>query len=195
MRLAVFASGSGTNFEAIYHSCCQLTHTWELALLFCDQPGAYVCQRAQKLGVALEQFSPKDFATRDAYEQALVDMCQNYHIDFIALAGYMRIIHKPMLQAFPQKIINIHPALLPAFPGACAIHDAFEAGVQTSGVTVHYIDEGIDTGSIIAQVEVPRLETDTPSSFEARIHEAEHELYPRVLMQIARQQLAHSSRA
>lgn len=192
MNLAVFASGSGTNFEAIYNVCQREHQALSVCLLFCDKPGAYVCTRARQLGVPLEVFSPCDFPTRAAYEQALVDMCQRYHIEYIALAGYMRIIHEPLLQAYPQKIINIHPALLPAFPGATAIDDAFSAGVSTSGVTVHYIDEGIDTGTIIKQVEVPRHADDTRESFEARIHEAEHVLYPSVLMDIAR--LENSSR-
>lgn len=186
MNLAVFASGSGTNFEAIYNVCQREHQALSVRVLFCDKPGSYVCTRARQLGVPLEVFSPCDFPTRAAYEQALVDMCQRYHIEYIALAGYMRIIHEPLLQAYPQKIINIHPALLPAFPGATAIDDAFSAGVSTSGVTVHYIDEGIDTGTIIKQVEVPRYANDTRESFEARIHEAEHVLYPSVLMDIAR---------
>lgn len=185
MRLAVFASGSGTNFEAIYTICHCQTHVLDLALLFCDQPGAGVCERAKRFGVPMEVFSPKNFETRADYEKALVDMCKKHAIDLVALAGYMRIIHKPMLDAFPQKIINIHPALLPAFPGATAIADAFHAGAKISGVTVHYIDEGIDTGAIINQVEVPRFQNDTLESFEARIHEAEHLLYPSVLIQLA----------
>lgn len=185
MRLAVFASGSGTNFEAIYTICHRQTHVLDLALLFCDQPGAGVCERAKRFGVPIEVFSPKDFNSRADYEKSLVDLCKKHAIDMAALAGYMRIIHKPMLDAFPQKIINIHPALLPAFPGATAIADAFHAGVKISGVTVHYIDEGIDTGAIINQVEVPRFEDDTLESFEARIHEAEHLLYPSVLIQLA----------
>ena len=144
-----------------------------------------MCTRAKKLGVPLEVFSPCDFATRAEYEQALVALCKRYKIDFVALAGYMRILHKPMLDAFPQKIINIHPALLPSFPGATAIADAFAAKVKISGVTVHYIDEGIDTGTVISQVQVPRFDDDTIDSFEARIHEAEHLLYPSVLIKIA----------
>ena len=144
-----------------------------------------MCERAKRFGVPMEVFSPKDFETHADYEKALVNMCKKHAIDLVALAGYMRIIHKPMLDAFPQKIINIHPALLPAFPGATAIADAFHAGAKISGVTVHYIDEGIDTGAIINQVEVPRFQNDTLESFEARIHEAEHLLYPSVLIQLA----------
>ena len=126
-------------------------------------------------------FELKEFDNKVAYEEAIVTLLEKYDIDVVCLAGYMKIVGPTLLAAYEGRIINIHPAYLPEFPGAHGIDDAWEAGVDQSGVTIHWVDNGVDTGKVIKQVRVPRLADDTIESFEARIHEAEYKLYPDVL--------------
>lgn len=126
-------------------------------------------------------FELKEFDNKAAYEEAIVALLEKNDIDLVCLAGYMKIVGPTLLAAYEGRIINIHPAYLPEFPGAHGIEDAWNAGVSQSGVTVHWVDNGVDTGKVIKQVRVPRLADDTIDSFEARIHEAEYKLYPDVL--------------
>ena len=123
----------------------------------------------------------RSLRTRRDYEAALVELLEEHQIDLVCLAGYMKIVGPTLLAAYEGRIINIHPAYLPEFPGAHGIEDAWDAGVAESGVTIHWVDSGVDTGKVIKQVRVPRLADDTIESFEARIHEAEYKLYPDVL--------------
>ena len=150
-------------------------------LVFSDHRDAYVLERADKLGVKSYAFELREFDSKVAYEQAIVDLLEAQQIDLVCLAGYMKIVGPTLLGAYEGRIINIHPAYLPEFPGAHGIEDAWQAGVSESGVTVHWVDSGVDTGKIIQQVRVPRLETDTLESFEERIHATEYQLYPQVL--------------
>ena len=138
-------------------------------------------KRADKLGVKSYAFELREFDSKVVYEQAIVDLLEAQQIDLVCLAGYMKIVGPTLLGAYEGRIINIHPAYLPEFPGAHGIEDAWQAGVSESGVTVHWVDSGVDTGKIIQQVRVPRLETDTLESFEERIHATEYQLYPQVL--------------
>lgn len=184
MRVAVLASGNGSNFEAIAAAFAAGEIKGELALVFSDKPSAYVLQRGQNHGVKTASFAPKDFATKADYEAALLQLLADEKIDFIVLAGYMRIIGEGLLAAFPQRIVNIHPSLLPSFPGLHGIKDAFDYGVKVTGVTVHYIDAGVDTGPIIAQTAVTVAPEDTLESLEAKMHQAEHSLYPAVLAEL-----------
>ncbi|WP_337019514.1 phosphoribosylglycinamide formyltransferase [Oceanobacillus massiliensis] len=181
VKAAVFASGTGSNFQAIMDaeqlSC-------EIVLLVCDKPGASVLEKAKRQNVPTFVFDPKLYSSKEAYEQELVQRLRNANVSWIFLAGYMRIAGPTLLRAFEGKIINIHPSLLPAFPGKDAIGQAFKAGAAVTGVTVHYIDEGIDTGPIIAQETVEVLETDTEATLKERIQQVEHELYPRVINQL-----------
>ena len=177
-KIAVFASGSGSNFQVI-------AEQFPVAFVFSDHRDAYVLERAQKLGVTSYAFELKEFENKAAYEEAIVDLLDQHEIDLVCLAGYMKIVSQTLLSAYEGKIINIHPAYLPEFPGAHGIEDAWNAGVSESGVTIHWVDSGVDTGQIIKQVRVPRLETDTIESFEARIHEHEYELYPQVLTDLS----------
>ena len=126
-------------------------------------------------------FELKEFDNKAAYEEAIVALLEKNDIDLVCLAGYMKIVGPTLLAAYEGRIINIHPAYLPEFPGAHGIEDAWNAGVSQSGVTIHWVDNGVDTGKVIKQVRVPRLADDTIDSFEARIHEAEYKLYPEVL--------------
>ncbi|HEM6309948.1 TPA: phosphoribosylglycinamide formyltransferase [Streptococcus suis] len=176
-RIAVFASGNGSNFQVI-------AEQFEITFVFSDRRNAYVLERAEKLGVPTFAFELKEFADKQAYEEALIQLLDQHQIDLVVLAGYMKIVGPTLLAQYEGRIINIHPAYLPEFPGAHGIEDAWNAGVAESGVTVHWVDSGIDTGQIIKQVRVPRLTNDTFEVFEARIHEAEYQLYPAVLEEL-----------
>ncbi|TDE67404.1 phosphoribosylglycinamide formyltransferase [Streptococcus sp. KCJ4932] len=173
-KIAVFASGNGSNFQVI-------AEQFPVEFVFSDHRDAYVLERAEKLGVTTHTFELKEFDSKTAYEEAIVALLEKYDIDLVCLAGYMKIVGTTLLKAYEGRIINIHPAYLPEFPGAHGIDDAWEAGVDQSGVTIHWVDSGVDTGTVIKQVRVPRLAGDTIESFEARIHENEYKLYPEVL--------------
>lgn len=150
-------------------------------ICFSDHRDAYVLERAKNLGVTSHAFELKEFDNKAAYEEAIVKLLDEHQIDLVCLAGYMKIVGPTLLAAYEGRIINIHPAYLPEFPGAHGIEDAWNAGVDQSGVTIHWVDSGVDTGKVIKQVRVPRLEGDTLDTFETRIHETEYKLYPEVL--------------
>ena len=173
-KIAVFASGNGSNFQVI-------AEQFPVEFVFSDHRDAYVLERAEKLGVPSYAFELKEFTSKIDYEKALVDLLDQHEIDLVCLAGYMKIVGPTLLAAYEGRIINIHPAYLPEFPGAHGIEDAWNAGVDQSGVTIHWVDSGVDTGQVIKQVRVPRLADDTLESFEFRIHETEYKLYPEVL--------------
>jgi phosphoribosylglycinamide formyltransferase-1 len=175
-RLAVFASGSGSNFEAIAAGCQSGAIGAEVVLCVCDKAGAYVVERAGKFGVETLVFNPKEFASKREFEKMIADRMDELGVDLVCLAGYMRIIGEELLERYGGRIVNIHPALLPAFPGAHGIRDAFEYGVKVYGVTIHYVDATLDGGKIISQVAVP-YEGDDIEELEAMIHRAEHKLY------------------
>jgi len=181
-RLAIFASGSGSNFEAIVQAvqAGQLRGV-EVALLVCDKPGAKVLERAERLGIPAFVFQPKEYADKTAFEKEIVAQLQELDITLVVLAGYMRLVGETLLSAYEGKIINLHPSLLPAFPGKDAIGQALDYGVKITGVTVHVVDAGLDTGPIIAQLPVAVQETDTKEALAARIHEVEHGLLVEVI--------------
>ncbi|MGW9129231.1 phosphoribosylglycinamide formyltransferase [Paenibacillus chitinolyticus] len=181
-RLAIFASGSGSNFEAIVQAvqAGQLRGV-EVALLVCDKPGAKVLERAERLGIPAFVFQPKEYADKAAFEKEIVAQLQELDITLVVLAGYMRLVGETLLSAYEGKIINLHPSLLPAFPGKDAIGQALDYGVKITGVTVHVVDAGLDTGPIIAQLPVVVQETDTKETLAARIHEVEHGLLVEVI--------------
>jgi phosphoribosylglycinamide formyltransferase-1 len=186
MNLAVLASGEGTNFQAIAGAARRgRLGPVRLRLLISDHPRARALERAATLGVATHLIVPAKHPARDAFDQALVRALQEADIGLVALAGYMRILSPAIVRAYRGRLVNIHPALLPAFPGAHAIRDALRHGVRLSGVTVHFVDEGVDTGPIIAQEAVPVLPDDTEATLAARIHAVEHRLYPEVIRGIA----------
>lgn len=184
MRMAIFASGNGSNFEAIAQEVKKGNIQGEIAVLFCDKKDAYVLERGKMHGVPCISFSPKDFDSKIAYEEKIKKNLAEYRVDLVVMAGYMRIVGDTLLQAYPNKIINIHPSLLPSFPGLHGIKDAFEYGVKVTGITIHYIDEGVDTGPIIAQATTEVLPSDTLESIEAKVHQLEHYWYPKVLAEI-----------
>ena len=182
-RLAVFASGSGSNFEAIAEGCRVGAVDAQVVLCVCDKAGAYVLERAARHGVEVLQFTPKEFASKRDFERMIADRMDELEVDLVCLAGYMRIIGDELLERYGGKIINIHPALLPAFPGAHAIKDAFEYGVKVYGVTIHEVDATLDGGKILSQVAVP-YEGEDIDELEAMIHKAEHKLYVETINKI-----------
>lgn len=150
-KIAVFASGNGSNYEAIAAACADGTIDAEVAVLVCDHPDAYAIQRAAKFGTPVFAFRPKDYASKAEYEAEIVSLLDSKGIDLVCLAGYMRIIGDVLLKSYSGKIINIHPSLLPAFKGAHAVEQAVEYGVKVFGITIHWVDESLDGGRIIAQ--------------------------------------------
>ena len=187
MRIAVLASGNGSNFEVIAQAVKDKEIPADLVLLFSDHHDAYVLERGKKFGVPCESFELKEFSDKKSYETALLALLKKYDVELVVLAGYMRIIGKDLLAEFPNRIVNIHPALLPNFPGLHGIKDAYEAGVNETGVTIHYVDSGVDTGPIIAQGKVQVSENDSLSDLETKIHQVEHQLYPQVLADIVKE--------
>lgn len=175
-RLAVFASGSGTNFEAIVRACEQGELAAEVVLMVCDKPGAKVVERAAQHGVEAFVFAPKQYASKADYEREIVRRLDAAGVELVCLAGYMRIIGDELLGAYGGRIINIHPSLLPAFRGAHAIEQALEYGVKVFGVTIHYVDGELDGGRIIAQRAFPYEGSDI-EELEPMIHAVEYPLY------------------
>ncbi|MVP00952.1 phosphoribosylglycinamide formyltransferase [Paenibacillus lutrae] len=185
LRIAVFASGSGSNFQAISDAVHNGTLDADLQLLVCDRPQAQVVQRAKQADVPVFAFLPKTYSGREAYESEILTLLNEKEIDLIVLAGYMRILTPVLVEPFYGRMINIHPSLLPAFPGVRGIAQALEYGVKMTGVTVHYVDGGLDSGPIIAQRAVDVQEDDTEDSLAERIHAVEHELLPLAIGWIA----------
>lgn len=183
-RLAVFVSGSGTNFEALANACENGTIDAKIVLMVCDKKKAYALERAKNHKVPTLLLSLKTFESKDAYEEAIVKRLEEEKVDLILLAGYMKICGHVLLDKYEGKIINIHPALLPAFKGAHGILDAYNYGVKVFGVTIHYVDSGMDSGRIIAQRAFDYVEGESLEEVEARIHKIEHELYPSVVKKL-----------
>ncbi|WP_243296681.1 phosphoribosylglycinamide formyltransferase [Bacillus litorisediminis] len=186
-KIAIFASGSGSNFQAIVDAVKAGKLDAEVSLLVCDKPGAFCIERAQNERIPAFVFTPKDYAAKSDYETEIYEKLKELDVDFIVLAGYMRLIGEDLLTPYEGKIVNIHPSLLPAFPGKDAIGQALAAKVKETGVTIHFVDAGMDTGPIIARQSVSISQNDTRESLQAKIQEIEHQLYPSVL-----QKLLHS---
>ncbi|NIK77981.1 phosphoribosylglycinamide formyltransferase-1 [Paenibacillus castaneae] len=185
LRIAVFASGQGTNFQAIIDAVQEGKLDVSIELLVCDKPAAPVVERAKRAGVDTFLFTPKNYPSREAYETEIIAELERRGVELIVLAGYMRIITSVVVEPYYGRMINIHPALLPAFPGVNGIGQALDYGVKVTGVTVHYVDGGMDSGPIIAQSVVAVEDDDTESSLAVRIHAAEQALLPAIIQQIA----------
>jgi phosphoribosylglycinamide formyltransferase-1 len=183
-NIAVFASGRGSNFAAIAQAIKRGKLFAHLALLVCDNPGAPVIRKAQAAGVKVLLVLREDFPTKEAFEDAIIRSLKKADVDVIALAGFMRMLGPRIISRYRNKIINIHPALLPAFKGSSGIADAFRYGVKVTGVTVHFVDEQMDHGPIIMQAPVAVKERDTSATLEKKIHSLEHGLYPAALQLI-----------
>ena len=187
LNLAVFGSGSGSNYQAIAEAIEAGTLDARIACVLSDVEDAYILERARKLGHPAIYLDCAPFKTKldEEAEQRAIKIIQEHGGDFIALAGFMRIVKPGLLNAFAGRIVNIHPSLLPNFPGLAAGKQALEAGASETGCTVHFVDAGIDTGAVIIQKVVSVLENDTEETLMNRIHEQEHLAYPEALQKIA----------
>lgn len=187
IRLGILGSGKGSNFRAILEAIHAGQIDAEVAVVLSDVPGAGILQYAADAGLRAEEIVEPKFRTRlsPEVEEGLVRTLKEAGVDLVVLAGYMRMVKSTTLDAFPRRVINIHPSLLPKFPGLEAWKQALEAGESVTGCTVHYVDSGMDTGEIIAQESVPVLPDDTAASLHARIQVAEHHLYPAIVKRFA----------
>lgn len=180
-RIAFLVSGSGTNMANLIQKIKSGEVCAEAAIVISNKPGVKALNRAKELGVPAAVISHKDYATRQLFDEALAACIDSHKIDYVVLAGFMRVLTEGFVKKYHGRLINIHPALLPAFPGAHAIQDAWDAKVKETGVTVHFVDGGVDTGPVILQRKVPVLPNDTLETLEARIHQIEYEIYPEAL--------------
>ena len=180
-RIAVLASGSGSNFEAIVRAQRRKVFNAQVALLVCNNADAFCRARARRLKVKEIFIDPRDYSSRESFDATLKKILKKGKIDLVVLAGYMRILSPAFIRAFKNKVINIHPAILPAFKGSRAISDAFDYGVKLTGVTVHFVDEQVDHGPIILQSAIAVNKGMTIKKLEAAVHRLEHKLYPRAI--------------
>lgn len=185
-RLGVLGSGSGSNFQSILDAIADGRLDAEVALVISDVPDAFILERARKAGIPAIHIDPGPYKYKfgEAAQKETRDRLVAAGVDLVLLAGFMRLVKEPLLSSFPGRILNIHPSLLPAFPGLAAWKQAIEAGATESGCTVHLVDSGMDTGQILAQEKVPVLPDDTPESLHARIQKVEHRLYPEVVQRM-----------
>jgi phosphoribosylglycinamide formyltransferase 1 len=190
-RLGVLGSGKGSNFVAIADACASGRVPARVSLVLSDFAEAGILSRAQERGIPARFIPPGKFRTRlePEVEQDYIAALREAAVDLVVLAGFMRVLKSDFLTAFQGRIVNIHPSLLPAFPGLGAWSQALAYGVKVTGCTVHFVDAGVDSGPVIGQLTVPVLDEDTPETLHQRIHAAEHELYPRCVAAIARGQV------
>ena len=189
MRIGVLASGSGSNLQAILDRCADGSVPAQVAVVICNIAGALALQRAEKAGVPAVLLAHGTYPSRDAYDAELVALLRRQQVDLVCLAGFMRLLTPVLLSAFQNRILNIHPSLLPAYPGMHAVRQALKAGARVSGCTVHIVDEGTDTGPIVIQAAVPVIDGDTEETLAARILAQEHRCYPRAISLFAQGRL------
>lgn len=186
VNIAIFASGNGSNFENIINAIQKGSlQGVTCRLLVVDKEHAYAIERAKKQHIPWMYVNPKGFEDKAGYETCIMEKLKEYEVDVIVLAGYMRFIGNVLLENYPNRIINLHPAYLPSFPGAHSIQDAYEAKAEFTGVTVHYVDEGVDTGEIIHQEKIVIDPAWTLETLEEHVHAMEYDLFPRVIQMVA----------
>ncbi len=198
IRLGVLASGSGTNLQALLDACAARRIDAEVAVVVSNGPAAGALERARRAGVPTELVPSKGVLDREAYDLGLVEILRRHRVDLVCLAGYMRLVTPAFLRAFGPadgtrgcpRVLNIHPGLLPSFPGLHAARQALAYGARIAGCTVHFVDEGTDTGPVIVQAVVPVLPDDDEASLSARIQAEEHRLYPQAVQWVARGRLS-----
>lgn len=181
LRIGVLASGRGSNFQSIIDEIGSDRLKAEIVLLITDNPSAFAIERARKHGVEYLVVQPKEYPSKDDYFVRIADALKKKNVELVVLAGFMKIVGKPLIDAFPNRIINIHPALLPSFPGLHGQKQAIDYGAKISGCTVHFVDEGMDTGPIIIQAAVPVFQNDTEETLSERILKYEHRIYPEAI--------------
>ncbi len=181
MKIAVLASGRGSNFEAIAKAVKSGKINGEIAVLIVDRKNIGAIERAERLGINWIYVDPYSHPSREDYDRKIVSILKYLQVDLVCLAGYMKIVSEVFVDSFPNRIMNIHPALLPSFPGLKSHVKALKYGVKISGATVHFVDKGVDTGPIIVQVAVPVLPDDTPETLASRVLQFEHRIYPQAV--------------
>ena len=194
LRLGVLASGRGSNLLAVLNACASSKINAAVEVVISDKPDSQAIGHARRHRVAAVYLNPKDYASREAYDAAAAGILMEHRVDLVVLAGYMRLISSQLIEPYQGRIINIHPSLLPSFPGLRAQKQALDWGVRISGCTVHFVDETTDQGPIIIQAAVPVLEGDTPEVLEARILEQEHRILPQAIQFFAERRLRVSGR-
>jgi phosphoribosylglycinamide formyltransferase-1 len=202
IRLGVLASGGGTNLQAILDACAARRITAVVAVVVSNVPGAGALERARKAGVGTEVLPSKGVPDREAYDLRLVEVLRAHRVDLVCLAGYMRLVTPAFLRAFGPtaasrgcpRVVNVHPGLLPSFPGLHAQRQCFEYGARFAGCTVHFVDEGTDTGPVIVQAVVPVLPGDAEETLARRILEQEHRIYPQAIQWFAEGRLSVEGR-
>lgn len=186
MKIAVLASGSGTNLQNLIEQLHQDDNCdIEIAVVISDREQAYALERAKHAGIPTEVIRSQDYKNRIEFDREIARNIELYLAELVVLAGYMKLFQPPFVRQYHNRIINIHPSLLPAFPGANAVPDTLAYGVKVAGVTVHFVDEGVDTGPIIAQVSVPVFDDDDEETLHCRIQLEEHRLYPEIIRKYA----------
>ena len=188
MNIAVFVSGNGTNLQAIIDAISRGEINAKVSLVVCNNEGAYALTRAENAGIETFVKSHKGFKARADYDKEIIKELKKRNIELVVLAGFMRLLSPAFVKEYRNKIMNIHPSLLPAFKGTHAIKDAFESGEKTTGVTVHFVDEELDHGPIILQEKVNIDKDDTLETLEEKIHKVEHKLYPKAIKFTIRRQ-------
>lgn len=181
ISVGVLISGSGTNLQSLIDACAAPDFPAQVAVVISNRRDAYGLKRARRAGIPAVWLSHRRQPSREAYDQVLVDTLREHGVQWVCLAGFMRIITPVLLRAFPQRVLNIHPALLPAFPGLHGQQLQHDAAVRIAGATVHLVDEGVDTGPIVIQGAVPHLQDDDVDTLQQRILRMEHRIYPRAL--------------
>lgn len=182
MKIAVLVSGSGTNLQTLIEQLHQEPGSGiDIAVVISDRGGIYALTRAERAGIPTRVVKTQDFKHRVDFDAAISQQIEHFAAELVVLAGFMKLFQPPFVRKYRNRILNVHPTLLPAFPGAHPIADTLAYGVKVAGVTVHFVDEGVDSGPIIAQTAVPVFDTDDEESLHARIQIEEHKLYPQVI--------------
>jgi phosphoribosylglycinamide formyltransferase-1 len=181
LKIGVLASGRGSNFQSIMDEIESDRLKAEIVLLITDNPSAFAIERAKKHGVEYLVIQPKEYLSKDDYFMRIAAALKKKNVELVVLAGFMKIVGKPLIDAFPNRIMNIHPALLPSFPGLHGQKQALDYGAKISGCSVHFVDKGMDTGPIIIQAAVPVFQNDTEETLSERILKHEHRIYPEAI--------------
>ena len=194
INLGVLVSGSGTNLQSIIDNCESGKIDAAVKVIISDNLEAFAIKRAEKHSIDAATITRDEFDDRKSFEEKIVKILESHNVELVCLAGFMRIVGKTLLSAYPNRIMNKHPALLPSFPGLDVQKQAFDYGVKISGCTVHFVDDKIDHGPIICQTAVPVMEDDTPETLKARILEEEHRIYPQAIQLYAEGRLKIQNR-
>ncbi len=195
LKIAVLASGSGSNAAAIFQKIHNGQIDAKVCLLICNRPGAKVLERAEEYAIPTLELDHTQFADRESFDRRMVEALQESGAELIVLAGYMRILSPYFFSVFANKVINVHPALLPSFKGAHGAADALAYGVKMTGCTVHFVDEEVDNGAIIAQAALPVLGNESPDALQKRIQGLEHRIFPQVIQWFAQKRLKVQGRS